>query len=46
MSFFTDDYQRFAGTRYDHIIKRVKNWIFHHNIRFLYWLRKAEAGSF
>ena len=24
MSFFTDDYQRFAGTRYDHIIKRVK----------------------
>lgn len=46
MSFFSDVYQRFAGTRYDHIINRVKNWIFHHNIRFLYWLRKAEAGSF
>lgn len=46
MSFFTDDYQRFAGTRYDHIINRVKIWIFYHNIRFLYWLRKAEAGNF
>ena len=45
MNMFDDDYYRLTGTKHDKIFGKAINWIFRHNIRFLYWLRKAQAGS-
>ena len=46
MSIFEDDYYRFTGVKNDCIFNKLKNLIFRHNLRFLYWLRRAEQGDF
>ena len=45
MNVFWDDYYHFTGKRKDSVLNFLKNIIFRHNLRFLYWLRKAEKGS-
>ena len=45
MNVFWDDDYYFTGKRKDSVLNFLKNIIFRHNLRFLYWLRKAEKGS-
>ena len=44
MGSFEKDYYRYGGKK-DKFKDRVINMLFHHNLRFLYWLRKAEKHS-
>lgn len=46
MNVFNDDYFRMFGTKNKFLCQKFKNMIFSHNLRFLYWLRKAEKGNF
>lgn len=46
MSIFEDDYYRLTGAKHDSKLKKFKNMILRHNLRFLYWLREAEQGNF
>lgn len=39
---FMTDYYRFTGASDDSVFGIMKNLIFRHNLRFLYWLRCAE----
>lgn len=44
MNEFLCDYFRLNGKN-DNVIYRITNMAFHHNLRFLFWLRKAEKGD-
>ena len=45
MNDFKDDYYRLTGKKRDTVLSFIINMLFRHNLRFLYWLRKAEKGS-
>ena len=45
MNDFESDYYRFTGISNDGFFSKLKNIVFRHNLRFLYWLRTAEKDK-
>lgn len=39
---FKEDYYRMTGTEYKFGIKSLIQWFVSHQIRYVYWLRKAQ----
>ena len=46
MNGFKEDYYRMTGVSYNQLLRRIINMVLYHHIRFVFWLRLAEKGSF